>query len=91
MQQFAHVQKDAWDEYAEAYQQAALVVHWLLEANGGKRRDVAFELLVAERQNGGLRKGTFFDLVGMPAADVDAALKEHAARIGKELPRREYK
>jgi hypothetical protein len=91
MQQFAHVQKEKWDEYAEAYQQAALVVHWLLEANGGKRKDVALELLVAERQNGGLRKGTFFDLVGMPAAEVDAALKEHAARIGRELPRREYK
>lgn len=73
-----------------AYPHAALVVHWLIHGDGGKRKAIAFELLLAEKQNGGLRKGTFFELVGLAAEQVDAALREYAAKLGKDVPHRKY-
>ena len=91
MAQFAHQSKEEWDAYELGYPHAALIVHWLLTADGGKRRQLAFELLMAERQTAGLRKGTLFDLIGMPAEKLDAALKAHAAAIERSLPKRPYK
>ncbi|MCA8977878.1 MAG: hypothetical protein KDC98_24340 [Planctomycetes bacterium] len=87
---FAHMSGEEWNAYGGGYPHAALVVHWLLEADGGKRRKAAMELLLAERQHGGLRKGTFFELVGMEPADVDAALKAYAADIKQRLTIRTY-
>ncbi len=91
MEQFAHLTRDGWDAYEVGYPHAALVVHWLLMADGGKRRAKAFELLLAERQTGGLRKGTMFDLLGMKPAEIDAALVAHAGTIGRTLVHRAYK
>lgn len=90
MQSFVPIADDAWNAYELAYPHAALVVHWLLTADGGKRRSKAFELLAAERQNGGLRKGTVFDLLGSKAEEVDQALRQHAAAIARTLKQRQY-
>lgn len=90
MADFAHLDADAWDEYVLGYPHAALLVHWLLTGDGGRRAAKAFELLLAERQTAGLRKGTLFDLLGLDAAAVDAALRAHAATIDRELPKRAY-
>lgn len=88
MTRFAHIDHDGWNAYQLGYQHAALMVHWLLMGEGGKRRQSAFDLLQAERQTAGLRKGTLFDLLGMPAEKIDAALREHAAAIDRSLPKR---
>lgn len=90
MAEFAHQTEDSWDAYGGAYPHAALVVHWLIHGDGGKRKALAFDLLLAEKQNGGLRKGTFFELVGLGAEQVDAALREYAAKLGRDVPRRKY-
>ncbi|HLU38391.1 MAG TPA: hypothetical protein VK081_03340 [Planctomycetota bacterium] len=88
--EFAHLSEARWDDYAAGYPHAALVVHWLLHGDGGKRRGTAMELLVAHKQNGGLRKGTLFDLLGMTPEAAEQALLAHAAKLRKELPRRNY-
>ncbi|MCA8963455.1 MAG: hypothetical protein H6838_09795 [Planctomycetes bacterium] len=90
MAQFAHIGDQEWDAYEAGYPQAALVVHWLMHGDGGKRRATVFDLLVAERQNGGLRKSSFEELLGMDYAAIDAALTAHAAAIHKQLKIRTY-
>ena len=87
---FVHQDDTAWDNYEDSYPHAALLAHWLLEADGGKRSKVLFDLLTAERQHGGIRKKTFFDLVGMTPEQVDTALAAHAKHIAKALTVRTY-
>lgn len=91
MQEFVGLQEQAWDDYELAYPHAALVVHWLLTADRGKRAAKAFELLAAERQNGGLRKGSVLELLSLSAEEADRLLREHGAAIGSTLPRRKYR
>lgn len=90
MQQFAGIAEDAWNAYDLGYPHAALVVHWLLTGDGGKRAAKAFELLTAERQHGGLRKGSVFDVIGVSAEEADRLLREHAAQLAASLPKRPY-
>lgn len=90
MAEFAHLTDEAWDAYEAGYPHAGLLVHWLLHGDAGKRANLVFELLASERQHGGLRKGTLFDLVGMPADKLDLALQEYARKLDKELTRRKY-
>lgn len=88
--EFVHMSSEAWDAYDYGYPHASLLVHFLIHGNDGAHRKDAFELLVAERTMGGLRKQTLFELVGMEPEELDAAIQAYARQISSALPRRKY-
>ena len=91
LEDFVHMTSEQWDEYGLGYPHAALLVHYLLHAKNGGYRKKAFQLLLAEKTQGGLRKGDMFRMLRTDPAKLEAAVSEFAASIPKSRQERKYK
>jgi len=90
VERFVHMTRKAWNAYELGYSHAALLMHYLMEGDRRRYRKQVFTLLARQITQGGLRKQTMFEMLGVKPDELTRAYTAHARRIVAELPFRQY-
>ncbi len=86
---FLGITSEAFYGYEHGYPHAALVTHFLMEANGGKWRRDVFVILEQTYEQGGIRRPVH-EVLKLSPEELEERLAAHVADIEDRLPYREY-